>query len=206
MADGDEERLVERLKQQDEAAFNELVRLYQGRIYRLVFRMLGDRAEAEDLAQEVFVTVFKSIHGFRGDAKLSTWMYRVAANHCKNRIKYLGRRARGQKREFDEIADAHKLDSATMSTSVRLPRPDEVATGKETEHFIRVALEELPEEQRQLVILRDIENLTYEEIQKLTGLAAGTVKSRLHRARLALVRRVRQLQAGPSDEGGEVTT
>ena len=206
MADGDEERLVERLKQQDEAAFNELVRLYQGRIYRLVFRMLGDRAEAEDLAQEVFVTVFKSIHGFRGDAKLSTWMYRVAANHCKNRIKYLGRRARGQKREFDEIADAHKLDSATMSTSVRLPRPDEVATGKETEHFIRVALGELPEEQRQLVILRDIENLTYEEIQELTGLAGGTVKSRLHRARLALVRRVRQLQAGPSDEGGEVTT
>lgn len=203
MPDGDEERLVERLKQQDEAAFNELVRLYQGRIYRLVFRMLGDRAEAEDLAQEVFVTVFKSIHGFRGDSKLSTWMYRVATNHCKNRIKYLGRRARGQKQEFDEIADAHKLDSATMSTSVRLPRPDEVATGKETEQFIRVALAELPEEQRRLVILRDIENLTYEEIQKLTGLAAGTVKSRLHRARLALVRRVRQLQGATAGDGGE---
>ncbi len=200
MPDGDEERLVERLKRQDEAAFNELVRLYQGRIYRLVFRMLGDRGEAEDLAQEVFVTVFKSIHSFRGDAKLSTWMYRVATNHCKNRLKYLGRRARGHKQEFDEIADAHKLESATMNTSVRLPGPDEVATGKETERFIRIALTELPDEQRRLVILRDIENLTYDEIQKLTGLAAGTVKSRLHRARLALARRVRELQAAPGGE------
>ncbi|MEM9069171.1 MAG: sigma-70 family RNA polymerase sigma factor [Myxococcota bacterium] len=199
MADGEEAKLVERLKRQDEAAFNELVRLYQGRIFRLVFRMLGDRAEAEDLAQEVFVTVFKSIGGFRGDSKLSTWMYRVATNHCKNRIKYLGRRARGQKQEFDEVTDAHSLESATMSTSVRLPRPDEMVTGRETEHFIRVALHELPEDQRQLVVLRDIENLTYEEIQKLTGLASGTVKSRLHRARLALAKRVRELQRAPKE-------
>lgn len=196
MADGEEARLVERLKKQDEAAFNELVRMYEARIFRLVFRMLGDRAEAEDLAQEVFVTVFKSIHGFRGDSKLSTWMYRVATNHTKNRIKYLGRRARGQKQEFDEIADGHALESATMSTSVRLPRPDEMVQGKETEYFIRVALHELSDEQRQLIVLRDIENLTYEDIQKLTGLPAGTVKSRLHRARLALVKRVKQLQAG----------
>lgn len=200
MADGEEARLVERLKKQDEAAFNELVRMYEARIFRLVFRMLGDRAEAEDLAQEVFVTVFKSIHGFRGDSKLSTWMYRVATNHTKNRIKYLGRRARGQKQEFDEIADGHALESATMSTSVRLPRPDEMAQGKETEYFIRVALHELSDEQRQLIVLRDIENLTYEDIQKLTGLPAGTVKSRLHRARLALVKRVKQLQAGGKAE------
>src|SRR5687768_10374102 len=115
MADGDEDKLVERLKRRDEAAFNELVRLYQVKIFRLVFRMLGDRAEAEDLAQEVFVTVFKSIDGFRGDSKLSTWLYRVATNHCKNRIKYLGRRARGAKKELDDAADREMVESATMS-------------------------------------------------------------------------------------------
>jgi len=194
MPDGYEEQLVERLKRQDEAAFNELVRLYQTRIYRLVFRMLGDAAEAEDLAQEVFVTVFKSIHGFRGDSKLSTWMYRVATNHCKNRIKYLARRARGNKQEFDELTDAKSIESASMSTHSPLARPDEMTEAKKIEGFIRQAISELPEEQRELVVLRDIENMTYDEIQGVTGLASGTVKSRLHRARLALASRVRQLR------------
>ena len=83
MPEGYEQKLVARLKRRDEAAFNELIKLYQARIFRLVFRMLGDRAEAEDVAQEVFITVFKSIDGFRGDSKLSTWLYRVATNHCK---------------------------------------------------------------------------------------------------------------------------
>ena len=87
MPDGYEDKLIERLQRRDEAAFNELVRLYQAKVFHLVFRMLGDRAEAEDLAQEVFITVFKSIDGFRGDSKLSTWLYRVATNHCKNRLK-----------------------------------------------------------------------------------------------------------------------
>lgn len=194
MPEGHEEQLVERLRRQDEAAFNELVRLYEGRIFRLVFRMLGDRAEAEDLAQEVFVTVFKSIATFRGDSKLSTWLYRVATNHAKNRLKYLGRRARGQKKELDEHADATALESATMNTSHRMARPDEQAQGNQLEILIRQALLELPDDQRELVVLRDIENLTYEEIQDLTGLPSGTVKSRLHRARLALAQRVRELQ------------
>lgn len=199
MADANEAALVAKLKRQDEAAFNELVRLYQARVFHLVFRMLGDRGEAEDLAQEVFVTIFKSIGGFRGDSKLSTWIYRVASNHAKNRIKYLQRRARGSKREFDEIADANVLESASMATSTRLPRPDEVAQGRRMEVFVRRAITELPEDQRELIVLRDIENLTYDEIRDLTGLAAGTVKSRLHRARTALVKAVRAMEAGTGD-------
>ena len=200
MAKGYEEQLVRRLKKQDEQAFNELVRLYQGRIYRLVFRMIGDQQEAEDLAQEVFVTVFKSITGFRGDSKLSTWMYRVATNHCKNRIKYLGRRARGKKKELDEIADASAIESATMSTSAYVPTPDEQLQGRQIERFVQRALAELPDDQRELVVLRDIENMTYEEIQDVTGLPAGTVKSRLHRARLALAQKVRDFQKGSAEQ------
>ena len=196
MAKGYEEKLVARLKRRDEAAFGELVRLYEGRVFRLVLRMIGDRAEAEDLAQEVFVTVFKSIDSFRGDSKLSTWLYRVAANHCKNRMKYLGRRGRGRKKEFDEVGDRDAIESATMSTSAQMPRPDALVEGHQLEHLVRVAMFELPEDQRELVVLRDVESLTYEEIQRITGLAEGTVKSRLHRARQALQKRVKELQGG----------
>jgi RNA polymerase sigma-70 factor (ECF subfamily) len=196
MSDEYEQKLVERLKKRDEAAFTELIKLYQARVFRLVFRMLNDRAEAEELAHEVFITVFKSIHSFRGDSKLSTWLYRVATNHCKNRIKYLSRRARGQKKEFDEVADRDAIESATMSTSAQLPRPDEMAQARQAESFVKLALAELDDDQKELVILRHIENLTYEEIQEITGLPEGTVKSRLHRARFALKSRLAELQVG----------
>ena len=196
MPDGYEEQLVERLRRRDEAAFNELVRLYQGRIYRVVFRMLGDEAEAEDLAQEVFVTVFKSIDQFRGESKLSTWLYRVAINHAKNRLKYMKRRARGSHKEFDEVGDREGIESASMNTSHQIARPDQTLEARETEGIIQLALRELSDEQRELVVLRDVQHLSYEEIQEVTGLVPGTVKSRLHRARLALVEKVKRLQHG----------
>lgn len=196
MPDGYEDKLVERLKRRDEAAFNELITLYQGRIYRLLFRMLGDAAEAEDLAQEVFITVFKSIDGFRGDSKLSTWLYRVASNHCKNRIKYLQRRARGKKKEFDEIAEHDAIESATMNSSSTIARPDQVVEAYEKEQILKEAIASLDDDHRELVVLRDIEHMTYEQIQEITGLAEGTVKSRLHRARHALREKVRRLADG----------
>ena len=133
MPEGYEEQLVLRLRRRDEAAFNELVRLYQGRVYRVVLRMLGDEAEAEDLAQEVFVTVFKAIDQFRGDSKLSTWIYRVAINHAKNRLKYMKRRARGSHKEFDEVGDREGIESASMNTSHQVPRPDHALEARETE-------------------------------------------------------------------------
>ncbi len=196
MPEGYEEELVERLKRRDEAAFNELIRLYQARIFRLVFRMLGDRAEAEDLAQEVFITVFKSIDGFRGDSKLSTWLYRVATNHCKNRIKYLDRRARGKKKEFDEIAEHGALDSATMNPSAHIARPDQMLEALQKEKILQEAIGALDDEHRELIVLRDIEHMSYEQIQEITGLAEGTVKSRLHRARHALRTKVLRLSEG----------
>ena len=192
MPEGHEEELVARLKRRDERAFNELVRLYEARIFRLVLRMLADRAEAEDVAQEVFVTVFKKIDDFRGDSKLSTWLYRVATNHCKNRLKYLERRARGKKKELDEIAEHDTLESASMSSSAQVARPDQQAEANQIETIVRAAIMELDEDQRVLVILRDVENMSYEEIQAETGLPEGTVKSRLHRARLALAKAVQR--------------
>ena len=90
--DQTERKFIERLAGRDERAFNELVELYEARVFRLLLRMLGRRDEAEDMAQEVFVQIFKAITTFRGDSKLSTWIYRVSVNLCKNRMKYLSRR------------------------------------------------------------------------------------------------------------------
>jgi RNA polymerase sigma-70 factor (ECF subfamily) len=88
-----ESRFIARLIERDERAFNELVLLYQERVFRILLRMLGRREEAEDMAQEVFVQVFKAVGTFRGDSRLSTWIYRITVNLCKNRLKYLRRRA-----------------------------------------------------------------------------------------------------------------
>ncbi len=192
-----EAQLIARLRARDEIAFTEFVRAHQTRVFQLVFRMLGNRAEAEEMTQEVFLTVFKSIDSFRGDSKLSTWLYRITANHCKNRIKYLGRRARGSK-ELDEAAEKGAVESASMETSARIERPDEAVLGRETENVVQNALAKLDEEHRTLIVLRDLEGMTYEEIQAVTGLAEGTVKSRLHRARLALKEHVEAAYARPA--------
>src|SRR5262245_52288574 len=96
--------LIRRLQERDQREVGEGVQVYQHKVYNLVYRMLGSQEEAEDVAQDVFVTVFKAIDTFRGEAKFSTWLYRIAANHCKNRIKYLGRRHQKATGELDEAA------------------------------------------------------------------------------------------------------
>lgn len=183
--DHDAERaLVERLKRRDEAAFNLFVRTYQQKVFTLVLRMLGNRAEAEEMCQEVFVTVFRSIDTFRGDARLGTWLYRVAVNHSKNRIKYLDRRARKGQDGFDDSSERVISDGGPFVG--RVDRPDESAEGTQMERAVRRALASIDPEHREVVVLRDIEGLSYEEIMQITGLIEGTVKSRLHRARAAL--------------------
>src|SRR5947209_3978400 len=125
--------LIRRLQQRDERAFQEIVRLYQHKVFNLVFRMISNREEAEDVAQEVFVTVFKSIDGFRGEAKFSTWLYRIAANHCKNRMKYLGRRSYKQTGELDEAAEREAQNAQPSSIRPQVDGPDAVLEGLELE-------------------------------------------------------------------------
>ena len=180
-----ERRLIRRLKDRDERAFSELIDDHGDRVFNLCFRMLSNREEAEDLAQEVFITVFKSIDTFRGDSKLSTWIYRIASNLSKNRIKYLARRHDRARAEFDESID-REAAAAAIATPKQARRPDDHVEGQELESIMQQAIAELDEDHRILVVLRDIEELSYEEICEITDLAEGTVKSRLHRARLAL--------------------
>ena len=180
----EEERAwIRQLRKRDERAFTQLVREFQTPVYNLVSRMMGYRRdEALDVAQEVFVTVFRAIDGFRGESKLSTWIYRIAVNHCRNRLKYLSRR---RHERHDELDDA-QVERSGSPGEVAFPRPDRALEGARAERFLQDTIAALDDEPREILVLRDIQGLTYEEIGEVTGLPDGTVKSRLHRARKSI--------------------
>jgi RNA polymerase sigma-70 factor (ECF subfamily) len=182
----EEARLIERLVARDEAAFNALVRSYQQRVFALLVRITGSRAEAEDLAQEVFVQVFKAIGSFRGESKLSTWVYRIAVNLSKNRSKYLRVRHTGQEEQLESLDDRASLTQARRPNMPSIERPDELMAGHQLERIVQNAILELEPSFRECLVLRDIEDLSYDEIETITGLPEGTVKSRIHRARAQL--------------------
>ncbi|MES1205128.1 MAG: sigma-70 family RNA polymerase sigma factor [Pseudomonadota bacterium] len=177
--------MIARLKERDEQAFNDIVRAHGDKVFSLVYRMIGNRAEAEDLAQEVFVTVFKTIDSFRGEAKFSTWLLRIAANHCKNRIKYLSRR-RTDGGGLDDMPEEKMADAGRAPMHGHIDAPDVVMEAVELERLMQQAIETLDEDHRLLIVLRDVEELSYEEIQGVSGLPEGTIKSRLHRARMSI--------------------
>ncbi len=178
-----EARLVERLVARDERAFNELVRTYERRVVGLVTRMLNNRAEAEEVSQEVFVQVFKGIGSFRRDAKLSTWIFSITMNLTKNRSKYLALRKTRQQDELGGVIERAAFGDSAKTNASRIERPDEALAGKQIETIVQEAMLEIDPSFRECLILRDVEELSYEEIETITGLPAGTVKSKLFRAR-----------------------
>lgn len=193
-----ERSLLKRLRDRDERAFRELIAAHRDRVFNITYRMLGNRHEAEDVAQEVFITVFKQIDNFREQSKFSTWLYRVAVNHCKNRLKYLKRR---HDKDRDEIDDDTTTAGSNGTIGSPVPSaPDRALEGAQMEKVLAEAIKSLDEEQRLVVILRDVEDLTIEEICAITELPDGTVKSRLHRARLVLRKKL-QRQGFGQDTG-----
>jgi RNA polymerase sigma-70 factor (ECF subfamily) len=182
-----ERLLLARLRAGDEDAFTEIMRQYQDKVFGLIYRMLGNRPEAEDVSQEVFVTVFKSIESFRGEAKFSTWLLRIAANHAKNRIKHLARRPT-EGADPDDVSQLRQLpDRPPPPVQAHIAGPDAMLEAAEVDKLVQQAIaERLDEDQRVLVELRDVQQLSYQEIEEITGLPEGTIKSRLHRARMAI--------------------
>jgi RNA polymerase sigma-70 factor, ECF subfamily len=178
-----EQRLIARLTTRDERAFTELVRAYERRVLGLVTRMIGNRDEAKEITQEVFFQVFKAIGGFRGESKLSTWIYRIAVNQCKNRVKYLKVRHSDEQDELEAVAERVPLGEARRANVGTIERPDELMAGRQMEQIVQNAILQLEPSFRECLVLRDVEELSYEEIEQITGLNAGTVKSRIHRAR-----------------------
>jgi RNA polymerase sigma-70 factor (ECF subfamily) len=173
-----ERLLVARLRRKEPAAFELLVKTRKDRVYDFCVRMLGDREEAFDVTQDVFISIHAHLESFRSDATLSTWIFRIAKNHCLNRLKYLKRRGRGRSDELGEVSEQ------AITDALGPPRqPDELMEVARQKALIHRAVSMLEEDQRMLVALRDIEGLSYEEIMEITELPEGTVKSRLHRAR-----------------------
>ena len=170
----EEAALVVRLRQGDRRAFEELVIAYQHRLFGVAFRMLGNRAEAEEIAQETFLRAHRALPEFRGEARLHTWLYAIASRLCLNRLAAAERRlVRGD-------------DEALAATASAEPSAAAVLERAELDAAIREAIAALPEERRIVVVLRDLEGLSYEEIAEVLALEPGTVRSRLHRARLDL--------------------
>jgi RNA polymerase sigma-70 factor (ECF subfamily) len=173
-AAGDSAEFLTRLRAGDRRAFEELVRTQQHRVYGLALRMLGNAAEAQDVAQEVFIRAHRGLADFRGDARLSTWLYTIASRLCLNRLA-------GSERRLARPGD----EALARVPDVR-PGPDQTLEREELEEALHRAIAELPEERRIVVVLRDVEGLAYEEIADVLELPVGTVRSRLHRARVDL--------------------
>jgi RNA polymerase sigma-70 factor (ECF subfamily) len=175
--------VLERLRAGDVGAFEDFVTRHQHRVFAVAYRMLGNRAEAEEAAQEVFLRVHRAIADFRGEARLSTWLYAITSRLCLTRLGSGERRyahGRGDDGALEELASP-EADAVTA-----LERREQQAA-------LRRAIAELPDDRRLLVVLRDLEGLSYEEIAEALDLTLGTVRSRLHRARLELKEKLEKL-------------
>ena len=179
---GREAALIQRCAARDEDACAELVAEHQRMVYQLSLNLLSDHNEALDLSQEVFLRVFRTIHSFRGQSALRTWIYRIVVNQARNRQRWWRRRHRAQQISLDEHIQNHGELPAPGDTG----SPHRALGQKQLGERIRTALDRLPFDQRTALVLREIDGLSYEEIGFSLGIAVGTVKSRLARAREAL--------------------
>jgi RNA polymerase sigma-70 factor (ECF subfamily) len=175
--------IVERAQRGDKAAFSLLVRKYQHKIAGLVSRFVHDRAEVEDVVQEVFIKAYRAIRGFRGESAFYTWLYRIAINTAKNYLVAHARRPPHTDIEADEV------ESTELGRPLRdITTPEGSLSTKQMSERISRAIAALPEELRTAIMLRELEGLSYEEIAGAMDCPVGTVRSRIFRAREAIDR------------------
>ena len=182
--------LVRAFQTGDRTAFDALVLKHKDKLFNLCYWFLSDRQEANDSAQDTFIKVYRSLKKFRFESAFSTWLYRIAANTCKNRLKSSEYR---HKKKMVWLENPGKLEHGQYSTEIRdeTPSPMVELEKKERMMLIQKAIASLPTDQSTVVVLRDIEGLSYEEVSNITGLNFGTVKSRLSRARQKLRKKLR---------------
>lgn len=173
----DERELIARPQKRDEAAFEELIRQYEKKVYTLCFRMCGNSEDAEEAAQDAFLALWRGIDRFRQESSLSTWIYRLATNACIDTLR------RRKKQSGSVSLDDEELFVDAVDTS---PQPQETVEHRETQKLLQEGLSALPEEYRKVLILREIEGLSYTEIAESASIELGTVKSRISRGRSLL--------------------
>jgi RNA polymerase sigma-70 factor (ECF subfamily) len=184
-----ESALVQRCTAGDEMACAQLVEEHQRMVHQLAFNLLGDHNEALDLSQEVFLRVFRTLHRFRGQSALRTWIFRIVVNQARNRQRWWRRRHRDAQVSIDE----HIRANGELPAFADRTAPDRILRQKELAARLWGVLNDLPFDQKSAIVLREIDGLSYEEIAFSLGVAVGTVKSRLARAREALRSQLRDL-------------
>lgn len=182
-ADSAEERhLLARCKQGDRAAFDDLMRRYEKKVYNFAFRLCGNYDDANDIAAETFVRIYHALTHFRGDASFITWLFRIVTNV------YLDDRKRKRARPQQSLEEVIELEETNVRRQIEdpAPTPEEVAQTRERSEMLQAAIDTLPDYQRMMIVLYHTEGRSYEEIAEILDLPIGTVKSRLNRARLSL--------------------
>jgi RNA polymerase sigma factor, sigma-70 family len=177
----EEQAIVRRVQDGDVNAFGDLVAAYEKNVYNLALRMTGSAQDAEDMAQEAFLKAYSSLAGFRGESKFSVWLYRIVSNVCLDFLRKKGKRQTVSLSAEDDDGEDVVLDVPDTAQS-----PEALLEKKLTRDAVRRGLASLPEDARQILLLREIQGLSYEEIGETLGLEAGTVKSRIFRARKKL--------------------
>jgi len=173
--------LVVRVQQGDKRAFDVLVLKYQHKIVKLISRYIRDHAECQDVAQEAFIKAYRALGGFRGDSAFYTWLYRIAINTAKNYLVAQGRRP------GDDSIDAQDAEQFEGESGLKdYATPERMALKDEIERTVFQAIDDLPEDLRMAITLRELEGLSYEEIAQAMGCPIGTVRSRIFRAREAI--------------------
>ena len=191
----EEDVLLTALRKGEESAYEELIVQYQQPVYNLVCRLMNDHSEAADVVQEVFLKVFRSIRSFRGNSSLKTWIYRITVNEAHNHRRWFSRHQR------QEISLAREEHAQYYEENLSDPgrSPFDYAADGETRALIEQALAELNPKFQAAVVLRDIEDMSYEEIAEVLDISLGTVKSRILRGREALRRHLEnRLEPGPA--------
>ncbi len=181
MTQEQELQLIRRVQAGETEAFEDLVRSHEKTVYNLALRMTGDPQDAEDMAQEAFLKAYRSLGEFRGESKFSVWLYRIVSNVCLDHLRRQSRRPTVSLTAEDEEGEQTQWDVPDESLS-----PERLLEQKLTREAVQKGLNALPEEQRQILLLREIRGLSYEEIGRILDLEPGTVKSRIFRARKRL--------------------
>jgi RNA polymerase sigma-70 factor (ECF subfamily) len=186
--------LVERALDNDLAAFEQLVARYQNKITAFAARMLNDRDEAEDVAQEVFIKAYRSLDSFRGASSFSTWLYRIATNLCIDRVRTKKRRPQ-QAYSLDEPLDKEE-EKGGRDVADSTFEPSGQVERDELRQQVRITVAEMPEKLREVLVMCDIQGMAYEQISQVLDVPIGTVKSRLFHARADLARRLKPYMRG----------
>ncbi len=191
LVDLDDIQLVERTQQGDQQAFSQLFAKYQKRVFNLCFRFVDDYEEAKDLTQETFVRVYNGIKNFRREASFSTWLYCIASNTCKNKLRHW--KTQPNLMSLDETIETEDDEMTRQVEDKSSPTPLAEAETREIQDQVQIAIKSLSSEHREVILLRDIQGCSYEEIASSLGCNLGTVKSRLSRARLELKDKLKEV-------------